>query len=136
MIKKIIPITLLAISFNASALTCTGVINEIKVSKEYGFVEVYSEAFNNSSVLICGELDSLSNISGAKSLRERASETNGGYANICKAWIGIAEISIATGLPVKFDVGSYADDCSGVPSNSFYYINSLSLTRENSNNAE
>lgn len=132
MIKKIIAVTMLAISFNASALTCTGVINEVKV-RDDGFVEVYSEDFvsGRRSVFICGT-------ESEQNLGNDYSKFNEGSANVCKARLTIAEISVATGLPVKIEIHSSASasDCSSFDPYFPYSVRSLSLIRGDSSDGE
>ncbi|MEO9496513.1 MAG: hypothetical protein ABJG42_18720 [Vibrio splendidus] len=132
MVRKIVSLSILAMSFNASALTCTGVIDEVEVSSRYKYVRVFTKAYKNGKVgiEICGDR-------GAKSFSKIASDMDGGYENNCKAYLSMAEISLATGLPLKIvmrtpltgclDYGAYVNQT---------WVHSMSLIRKDSSNDE
>lgn len=132
MVRKIVSLSILAMSCNASALTCTGVIDEVKVSSQYKYVKVYTKAYKRGEIgiEICGDR-------GAKSFSKTAIDMDGGYENNCKAYLSMAEISLATGLPLKIvmrtpltdclDYGTYLDKT---------WVESISLVRKDSSNDE
>ena len=131
MVRKIVSLSILAMSCNASALTCTGVIDEVEVNRTFSYVEVFTKAYKNGEygIRICGER-------GAKTFYERANETNGGYANNCKAWLSMAEISVATGLPLKIELNTPLNDCLGDGNYRDTFVYSVSLVRKDSLNDE
>jgi hypothetical protein len=110
MIKRFAVSVLSVASFNTYALTCTGVLDEVGVNSS-GDVEIIADFLGNTAIRLCQD----SSPDDVHNLSAEMGYNHSGYSTICKTWLGIAEISVATHTPVKIEYSS-GDDCKAIPS--------------------
>ena len=109
MLKKTVVLILSLLSFNASALTCTGTIETVGVTSG-GDVEITGAFIGDLVLRICQG----ASVSTPHNLSAEMGYNHDGYANICKSWLTVAEVSVATNTPVSIEY-STGSDCATLP---------------------